>query len=95
MLRIEGTSLEKMSLGKKSSLKEVYLKSNHIEKLSVSGCTALTKLDFSYNPGLSVNIKKNRKLEKLTYTPWIAGGKQLTIDYPLKVFPWITRYTNR
>jgi hypothetical protein len=94
-LRIENTDLERLTLGKKGSLQEVYLKSNHLERLSVSGCTSLKKLDFSYNPGLSVNIKKNRKLEKLIYSPWIAGGGQLTVDYPLKLFPWITRYTNR
>jgi hypothetical protein len=94
-LRIENTDLEKLTLGKKASLKEVYLKSNQLEKLSVSSCTALKKLDISYNPGLTVNIKKNRKLEKLIYSPWIAGGGQLTVEYPLKLLPWVTRYTNR
>jgi Leucine-rich repeat (LRR) protein len=94
-LSIEGTDLERLTIGKKNSLKEVYLRSNRLESLSVSGCKALTKLDFSYNPGLSVSVKKNRKLEKLTYSPWIAGGKQLTVSYPLKIFPRITRYTNR
>jgi hypothetical protein len=93
-LRIENTSLERLTVGKKSSLKELYLRSNRLERLSVSGCTALTKLDFSYNPGLAVNVKKNRKLEQLIYTPWIAGGKPLTLSYPLKTIPWVTRYTN-
>jgi hypothetical protein len=86
--------LERLTVGTKRSLKEIYVRSNCLESLSLSGCKALTKLDISDNLGLSVNIKKNRKLEKLTYSPWITGGKQMTVNYPLVLFPRVTRYTN-
>jgi hypothetical protein len=91
---IEGQKVEGITLGEKRSLKILLVNDNGLKSLNISKCPALEELDFSYNAGLSVNISKNRKLKKVTFSPKELGGNSRTINNPLKTFPKVFIYKN-